>query len=101
MLLSMVPVYRGDGTSRPPLTLPPERMPMWRGGRPLKRWRYVAAFSDELMLCVGSARVGPAATGWWAVWDRERGVLRERTWLRRGGVRFDGSALLVSDGDAE
>jgi hypothetical protein len=100
MLLSMVPTYRGDGTGRPDLPLPPARMPMWRGRRPLKRWRYVAAFSDELMLCVGSARIGPCATGWWAVWDRERRTLHERTWMRRGGVRFDGSRLTVRDGDA-
>jgi hypothetical protein len=30
-------------------------MPPLRGGRPLKRWRYVAAFCDDLMLCVAAA----------------------------------------------
>jgi hypothetical protein len=50
-----------------------------RGGRPLKRWRYVAAFSDELMLCAAVANVGPARSSWWAVWDRRDGTLHEHT----------------------
>lgn len=86
------------GAGRPDaLPLPPERMPILRRGRPLKRWRYVAAFAPELMLCAGSARVGPAATSWWAVWDRGAGVLRERTRMGRGRVRFAGSSLRVRD----
>jgi hypothetical protein len=58
-----------------------------RGGRPLKRWRYVAAFSEELMLCAAAAAIGPARSSWWAVWDRRRGTLHERT-------RFAGPALV-------
>jgi hypothetical protein len=58
-------------------------MPSWRGGRPLKRWRYVAAFAPELMLCAAEVRIGPARQVFWAVWDREARVLHGRT--RRGG----------------
>ena len=76
-------------TAAPPATLavavPPARMALLRGARPLKRWRYVAAFSEELMLCVATAAVGPARSSWWAVWDRGRRTLHERT--RLAGAR--------------
>jgi hypothetical protein len=68
------------------LPLPPERMPPFRDGRLLKRWRYVGVFSSELMVCMGDARIGPFARRWWAV-ARPDGSLVERTASRRGGVR--------------
>jgi len=79
--------YRGEyGAPRPAalgrLRLPPDPMPWRRGTRPLKQWRYVGVYGPELMLCVGSVRVGPLRQEFWAVWDRGTGVLRERT--RRG-----------------
>lgn len=82
-----------------PVAVPPARMAPLRGGRPLKRWRYVAAFSEELMLCAATAAVGPARSSWWAVWDRGRGTLRERTRLAGPAlVRFDhGGRLRVRD----
>jgi hypothetical protein len=49
------------------LPLPPGRMPLLRNRRPLKRWRYVAVYSPELMLCVGHARVAGMSQRWWAV----------------------------------
>ena len=53
--------YRGDGTGRPAgVVVPPARMPLFRAGRMLKRWRYVGLYGPEIMLCAGSARVGPA-----------------------------------------
>jgi hypothetical protein len=55
-------------------------MPLWRGGRPLKRWTWVGAFGPDVMLCAATARIGPFASSWWAVWDGARMV--ERT-LRR------------------
>ena len=42
-------------------------MPLLRSGRPLKRWRYVAVYSPELMLCVGDARIAGIPQRWWAV----------------------------------
>lgn len=90
----------GEGPAvRPDVPLPPEGMPMMRARRPLKRWRYIGAFCEEMMICVGSARVGPAANAWWAAWDRRTGVLHGRTWLRRGGVRFSDGGVVVRDGD--
>ena len=47
--------WRGPGEGRPDLPLPPDKMPNRRGGRMLKRWRYVGVFTDEFLLC--AARV--------------------------------------------
>jgi hypothetical protein len=82
-----------------PVAIPPARLAPVRRGRPLKRWRYVAAFSDELMLCAAVAAVGPGRSSWWAVWDRRRGILAEHTRLAgRGLVRFgDGGRVRVAD----
>jgi Protein of unknown function (DUF2804) len=91
--------WRGPGPGRPALPLPPDRMPLVRGGRPLKSWTYVGAFGPELMLCAASARVGPLRIAWWAVWDRASGRLVQRTARGRGGVRIDPRRLAV-DGRA-
>ena len=90
-------------TATPPAALtfavPPARMAPLRGTRPLKRWRYVAAFSEEVMLCAATAAVGPARSSWWAVWERGRGTLHERTRLAGPAlVRFDhGGRVRVRD----
>lgn len=64
--MAILPV-RGDGVREVDLPLPPARMPALRRGRPLKRWRYVAVYAPELMLCVGDARVAGVPQRWWAV----------------------------------
>ena len=64
--MTTLPV-RGDGVRRLDLPLPPARMPLLRGRRPLKRWRYVAVYAPELMLCVGDARIAGVPQRWWAV----------------------------------
>jgi uncharacterized protein DUF2804 len=76
---------RGAETRELGLPLPPERMPLWRDGRLLKRWRYVGVFSPELMICVGEAHLGPLARRWWAI-ALPDGSLHDRTTARRGGV---------------
>ncbi len=58
---------RGSAVRSLGLPLPPERMPLVRDRRPLKRWRYVAVYSPELMLCIGRARVAGMLQRWWAV----------------------------------
>jgi hypothetical protein len=52
-----------------------------RGTRPLKRWRYVAAFDDELCVCAADVRIGFAHQTFWALLQRHSGELRERTRL--------------------
>jgi hypothetical protein len=47
----------------------------------LKRWCYVGAFGPDIMLCAGTARVGPARQAFWAVWDRQAGTLDTETRL--------------------
>jgi hypothetical protein len=64
--MSTLPI-RGDAVRGLDLPLPPQRMPALRGGRPLKRWRYLAVYGPELMLCVGDARIAGVPQRWWAV----------------------------------
>jgi hypothetical protein len=73
-------------------------MPLLRGTRPLKRWRYVGVFCEELMLCVGDARIGPLRQRFWAVAEPGRPITA-RTTLGRGGVRIDGSHVTVDTQD--
>jgi hypothetical protein len=98
--------YRGRfGDARPAalskLILPPDPMPSHNAGRPLKMWRYVGVFGPELMLCLGSVRIGRARQAFWAVWDRRRQRLHERTVLGRGRVRLTKGAARLLDPDTQ
>lgn len=64
--------WRGPGPGRPSLPLPPDPLPLVRGGRPLKAWTYVGAFGPDVMLCAATVRIGVVRAGWWAIWDRAR-----------------------------
>jgi hypothetical protein len=95
--------YRGDfGAERPAwlaaLALPPGPMPSHQRLRPLKAWRYVGVYAPELMICIGAVRIGPARQAFWALWDRGRGALHERTTLGRGSVRLERGRARVSEG---
>jgi Protein of unknown function (DUF2804) len=79
--------WRGPGPGRPDLPLPPEKMPRRRGGRRLKRWRYVGVFADEFLLCAARVHVGPLGQTFWVIWDREDRELHEHTRLRLPGAR--------------
>lgn len=64
------------------MTGPPERMPLRRGGSWRKRWRYLGAFSDDLLLCAARVQVGPVGQTFWAFWERDgEHELHERTRL--------------------
>jgi hypothetical protein len=80
-----------------PLSSP--SLPMFRGMRPLKCWRYVGVFCEELMACAALVQVGPARQSFWAVLTRTDGRLRERTRMlpRRGTVELPPGRLRVSD----
>jgi len=56
-------------------------MPLLRGTRPLKRWRYVGVFCEQLMICAASVQVGPARQTFWAVFERASGAMNKRTRL--------------------
>lgn len=85
--LSALP-WRGPGEGRPEeLPLPPARMPLRFGGTTRKRWRYVGAYCEEIMLCAARAQVGPLGQTFWAIWDRAEGELLERTVTRLPGSR--------------
>jgi hypothetical protein len=72
-------------------------------GRPLKRWRYVAVFCEELMACAATVQVGPARQSFWAVFDRRVGKLRGRTRLlpRRGLLELTPGRLRLRDDDVQ
>jgi Protein of unknown function (DUF2804) len=95
--------YRGTfGRTRPAtvatLPLPPDPMPSRAGLRPLKAWRYLGAYSPEIMLCIGTVRVGPLHQSFWAVWDRQR--LREQTLIGGRQVRLAAGRAEAESADA-
>lgn len=75
----------------------PTSLPLFDHGQLRKRWRYVAVFASELMLCAARAEVGPTTQCFWVLWDRER----RRQWAHTNPlpgsreVGFDGSRLEV------
>jgi uncharacterized protein DUF2804 len=98
--------WRGPGPGRPELPLPPEKLPIRRDGHWRKRWRYVGAFSDELLLCAARINVGPIGQTFWAIWDRAERRLWERTAVLMPGARGDvwtegqnGDGLLLHSAD--
>jgi hypothetical protein len=67
-------------------------MPLFDHGQLRKRWRYVAVFAEELMLCAARAEVGPMAQSFWVLWDREG----RRQWAHTNPL--PGSREVVLDG---
>lgn len=74
-------------------------MPLLRGARPLKRWRYVGVFGEELMICAAAVQVGPARQTFWAVFERSNGAITERTRMipRRGALDLTPGRLAIRD----
>lgn len=92
--------WRGVSGDRRPARADLGALPLVHGGRLRKRWRYVGVYGERLMLCAGVVQVGLAGQAFWAVWDRERRVLHERTRLWRGTayVRLPHTGVHVRDG---
>ena len=65
--------------------------------RPLKRWRYIGVYGPDLMCCFGVVTIAGLPQEFWAVWDREAKILRERTHFRRGFVALDHGRVRVRD----
>jgi hypothetical protein len=74
--------WRGRADQRPSLPVPPAQMPLLLGRRLRKRWRWVGAFAERLIVFAAVVEVGPASMTFWGIWDRERRRLWEGT--RRG-----------------
>jgi hypothetical protein len=74
-------------------------MPLLRGGRPLKRWRYVGVFCEELMICAAAVQVGPARQTFWAVFERSSKAMTERTRMipRGGALDIEPGRLRIRD----
>ncbi len=62
-------------------------MPARRGGRLLKRWRYVGAFADEVMVVGLRFQIGPIGQTFWVILDRESGTMHEGSRRRLPGAR--------------
>jgi Protein of unknown function (DUF2804) len=75
---------------------PPARMPLLRRGRPLKRWRYVAVYRPDVMVCVGDARVAGIPQHWWAI-ALPDGTLIEGS----GGIELTPGCVRVGAGEVE
>lgn len=75
-------------------------MPLTLHGRARKRWRYCGVYGNRLMLCAGVVQLGPALQTFWAVWDRDKQALRERTrvWRGRPYVHLPPGRMRVDDG---
>src|SRR3954449_9425736 len=75
----------------------PASMPLLDHGQLRKRWRYVAVFAEELMLCAARAEVGPTTQSFWVLWEREQ----RRQWAHANPlpgsreVAFDGPRLEI------
>jgi Protein of unknown function (DUF2804) len=81
--------------ARRPVPVPPARMPLVRGGRPLKAWTWVGAFGPDVMLCVARVRIGPLPVAWWAAWDRVGRRLVQRHMRGRGGIVVEPRRVVV------
>jgi hypothetical protein len=74
-------------------------MRLFRGTRPLKRWRYVGVFGEQFMICAASVRVGPGHQTFWGMFERASGVMTERTRMlpRRGALDLAPGRLRIRD----
>ena len=99
--------WRGPDGERPRLQLRPLKMPLRSAGTWRKRWRYVGAFSERLMICGAHVEVGLFGQTFWAILDRSTGEIIENTHkllpAERGEVWTERSAgepwELGSDGE--
>jgi hypothetical protein len=88
----------GEPSARPALWGPLERGLLHRG-RPLKRWRYVGVFGEQLMACAAAVQIGPARQSFWALHLPGEEATRERTRMlpRRREVGLTPGRLTVHD----
>jgi len=70
-------------------------MPIWRDGRPLKRWRYIGAYGPDVMVCVGDAHIGPLHQRFWAVATPDGRIAERTALLGSGGVRISGPRVAI------
>jgi hypothetical protein len=77
------------------LAVPPARMRLLHDRRPLKRWRYVGLYGEDMMLCAADVRIAGLPQGFWALWDRTAGAAAS------DGDGAVPSARAASDGGGE
>jgi Protein of unknown function (DUF2804) len=77
----------------------PETLPLWHDRRPLKRWRYLGAYGDELMLCAGDARIGPLRQRFWAVATPDSRLYGRTALLGSGGLQLEHDRVMIDAPD--
>jgi hypothetical protein len=89
---------RGAAHTEAQPALPADFTRPFRGLRPLKSWRYVGVFGEQLMACAAHVRVGSARQSFWALWT-PASAMRERTRLlpRSGEVTLEPGRLRIRD----
>jgi Protein of unknown function (DUF2804) len=77
------------------MPVPPARMPLWRDGRPLKRWRYIGAYGAELMLCAGDVRIGPLRQRFWAAATPDGRIAEHTAVFGSSGLVLAGDRVVI------
>ena len=96
--LSQLP-WRADGHARPAPPIDPTTMPLFRGTRPRKKWRYLGMYDEHIQLCVGVVHVGPLPVSFWAIHDRSTNEFKQHAALIKvldlpdDTVRFSGGGM--------
>lgn len=92
--------YRGDASGLPRgVPLPPQRLPLLRGGQLRKRWRYLSLWGPEISLCAARVEVGLLPREYCAICDHRRGRLSKRTHFFANRVDLSADRLRVDDGN--
>lgn len=79
--------WRGPGSGKPDLPVPPARLPLLQRGQLRKQWRYVGYYGENVMLCAAVVTIGVFTHSFWSLWDRGApggGRSFEHTRLRPG-----------------
>jgi Domain of unknown function (DUF2804), C-terminal len=76
-------------------------MPILRGGRIRKRWRYLGLYAPQLMVCAAAAEIGPLRHSFWQLWDGNGGGIYGGTRMLpgEGEVRVAGRRLQIRSAD--
>jgi uncharacterized protein DUF2804 len=78
----------------------PASHPLFENRQLRKRWRYVGAFAEELMLCAARVEVGPLTQSFWVLLDRQSGQQWNHTALPGNReVTMEGTRLEIDGPD--
>lgn len=91
--------YRGSGSDRPNVPVPPDHLSLFRAWQLRKQWQYVSFWSRDLSFCASRVSAGPLRQEYWGIWDRAAQQFRQRSHMFKRCVVFAPNRLQVNDGD--